>query len=73
MEVLTMKTVAISVDLPTDDLARLTWWAEKKGVPVAVVLRDAVWAYLLPVRDDYATSKSKAAAPAPHLQSAEPA
>ena len=42
----------ISVALPEDDMRRLTWWAAKKGKPVAAVLRDAVWAYLLPIAAD---------------------
>lgn len=42
----------ISVALPADDMRRLTWFAAKKGKPVASILRDAVWAYLLPVAAD---------------------
>lgn len=42
----------ISLALPADDMRRLTWFAEKKGKPVAAILRDAVWAYLLPVAAD---------------------
>lgn len=42
----------ISLALPPDDMRRLTWFAEQKGKPVAAVLRDAVWAYLLPIAAD---------------------
>lgn len=42
----------ISLALPPDDMRRLHWWAAKKGKPVAAILRDAVWAYLLPVAAD---------------------
>lgn len=43
----------IAVSLPPEDMACLTWWAAKKGVPVADVLRSAVWSYLMPVRADF--------------------
>ena len=42
----------IAVSIPDDDMRVLAWWAAKKGKPVASVVRDAVWAYLLPVRAD---------------------
>lgn len=42
----------IAVSLPADDMRHLHWWAEKKGLPVAAILRDAVWPYLLPVAAD---------------------
>lgn len=42
----------IAVSLPPDDMRRLTWLAERKGKPVAAVIRDAVWAYLLPIAAD---------------------
>lgn len=42
----------IAVTLPEDDFRRLTWLAKKRGVPVAAVLRDAVWAYNLPIAPD---------------------
>ncbi len=45
-----MKRIAVS--LPPDDMRRLTWWANKHGVPVSNVLRNAVWAYLLPIAAD---------------------
>lgn len=42
----------IMVTLDEADFRRLTWWAAKKGKPVAAVLRDAVWAYLVPIAAD---------------------
>jgi hypothetical protein len=35
-----------------DDFRRLCWLAKKRNLPVAAVLRDAVWAYLLPIAPD---------------------
>lgn len=46
------KSPRIAVSLPPDDMRRLAWLAAKRGVPVASVLRDAVWAYLLPIAID---------------------
>lgn len=43
----------IVVTLPNDDMACLCWWAAKKGVPAATVLRNAVWSYLQCVRGDF--------------------
>lgn len=43
----------IALSLPADDMACLVWWAAKKGVPVASVLRNAVWAYLQVVRAEF--------------------
>jgi len=42
----------IAFSLPEDDMRRLTWWSAKKGKPVSAILRDAVWAYLLPIAAD---------------------
>lgn len=42
----------ISLALPEDDMRRLNWFAAQKNKPVAAVLRDAVWAYLLPIAAD---------------------
>lgn len=42
----------IVVSIDADDFRRLAWWANRKGVPTAAVIRDAVRAYLLPVRVD---------------------
>lgn len=39
----------IAITLSEDDFRRLTWLADKRGVPVAAVLRDAVWAYMIPI------------------------
>jgi hypothetical protein len=41
---------ATSID--EKDLRRLTWLAAKRGKPLASVIRDAVWAYLLPIAAD---------------------
>lgn len=46
------KSLRIAVSLPPDDMRRLSWLAAKRGVPVASVLRDAVWSYLLPIAID---------------------
>lgn len=40
------------MSLPPDEMRRLVWLALRRGVPVAQVLRDAVHAYLLPIRAD---------------------
>lgn len=48
----------IAVSLPEDDMACLVWWAAKKGVPAATVLRNAVWAYLQCVRADFERERS---------------
>ena len=40
------------VSLPPDDMRRLTWLAERRKIPVARLLRIAVWAYLLPIAPD---------------------
>lgn len=45
-----MRRVMVSV--PPDDMRRITWLARKRKVPVAKVLRDAVWAYVLPIAAD---------------------
>lgn len=42
----------IMVSLPPDDMRRLTWLAERRKIPVARLLRIAVWAYLLPIAPD---------------------
>lgn len=47
----------IAVSLPEADMACLCWWAAKKGVPVATVMRNAVWAYLQCVRADFEREK----------------
>lgn len=47
------KSPRIVVSLPPADMELLTWWAAKKGVPVATVLRNAVWSYLQCVRPDF--------------------
>lgn len=44
--------VRIMVSLPPDDMRRITWLAQKRNVPVASVLRDAVWTYTLPIAID---------------------
>ena len=44
--------VRVMCSLDPDDMRRITWWANKKGVPVAYMLRLAVWAYLRPIAED---------------------
>ncbi len=34
------------------DVRRLRWWARTAGKPLAAILQDAVWAYLLPIAAD---------------------
>jgi len=46
------KMVRVMASLPPDDMRRLTWLAAKRRVPVANVLRDAVYAYMLPIAAD---------------------
>lgn len=68
--------VRIMVSLPPADMRRMTWLAQKRNVPVANVLRDAVWAYMLPIASDADRDASREAkaplcgdAPNLHLQS----
>jgi hypothetical protein len=49
----------ISVGLSPEDMALLTWWAGKNGVPVASVIRNACWAYTECLRGQYAIDKAK--------------
>ena len=49
--------VRIMVSLPPDDFRRLAELARQRGQPVAAVIREAVWAYLLPIEPDEATSQ----------------
>lgn len=44
------KSPRISVSLDVIDFHNIAWLAEQKGKPVAAVIRDALWAYLLPFR-----------------------
>jgi uncharacterized protein YfaQ (DUF2300 family) len=46
------KMARIMVSLPPEDMRRLTWLAERRKLPVAKLLRIAVWAYLLPIAVD---------------------
>ena len=45
-------TARVSADVPKDDARRLAWLARKRRVPLAAVLRDAVYAYVLPIATD---------------------
>lgn len=56
------KMTRIAVSLEPDDMRRLTWWAAKNKVPVSSVLRNAVWAYLLPVAADADAAHEQACA-----------
>lgn len=40
----------IAVSLDPVDHHNIVWLAEQKGIPVAHVIRDAIWAYMLPYR-----------------------
>ncbi len=42
----------VMASLEQADFRRLAWLARQRKVPVAAVLRDAVWAYLLPIAAD---------------------
>ena len=46
------KSPRLAVSLDRVDFDSLTKLAEQKKIPVAQVLRDAVWAYLLPFRGE---------------------
>lgn len=54
------KMARVMVSLQPDDMRRLTWWANKHGVPVSNVLRNAVWAYLLPIAADADAAQEQA-------------
>jgi hypothetical protein len=43
----------IAVSLPANDLAVLSWQADRRGVHVEEILREAVAVYLLSVRPGY--------------------
>lgn len=47
----------ISITLPENDFRDLNWLAAKKGKPIAEIMRDAVWAYLLPFRNNPSLKK----------------
>lgn len=40
----------VAVSLDEIDFANITWLAGQKEKPVSAVIRDAIWAYLLPYR-----------------------
>lgn len=40
----------IAVSLDEIDFANIRWLAEQKGKPVSAIVRDAIFAYLLPFR-----------------------
>jgi hypothetical protein len=42
----------IAVTLNDVEFRRLSWLAAKRGVPVAAVIRDSIFAYLLPIAAD---------------------
>jgi predicted transcriptional regulator len=46
------KMSRVTVSLEPEDVRRLAWLADKRKVPVASVLRDAVYAYMLPIMVD---------------------
>ena len=48
----TGKMVRVMASLAPDEMRRLTWLARQRKVPVAKVLRDAVFAYMLPIAPD---------------------
>ncbi len=63
--------VRIMVSLSPDDMRRVSWLAQRRKHPVAKVLRDAVYAYMLPIAADAdadISREAKAPAPAAHLQ-----
>lgn len=43
--------VSIMAHLPADDFAILQRLAEQKSLPLTQILRDAVWAYVLPLKE----------------------
>lgn len=42
----------LAVSFDADDFRRAQWFADKRGIPLAEVIRVALWAYLLPVKAD---------------------
>jgi hypothetical protein len=46
------KSPRIAVSLDPDDFRRLAWFAHKKKVPLAEMVRRAVSAYLMPIKVD---------------------
>ncbi len=46
------RMVRIMGSFPAEDWKCIVWLAKKRGVPVANVLRDAVFSYVMPIRPD---------------------
>lgn len=42
----------LAVSFNADDFRRAQWFANKRGIPLAEVIRLALWAYLVPVAAD---------------------
>lgn len=42
----------LAVSFDADDFRRAQWFADKRGLPLAEVIRRALWAYLVPVAAD---------------------
>lgn len=55
------KSHRVIASIPADDFARLSWWAESKGKPLAWAIREAVYCYLVPIAGtaDAALAKKK--------------
>lgn len=45
-------TPRLAASIPDEDLALLTRLAARKGIPASQVIRDAIFAYLLPFRNN---------------------
>jgi len=57
------KLVRVAVSLPEEDMRRVLWLAEQRKVPAAKILRDAVWAYMLPIRTQADAAKAASVVP----------
>lgn len=46
------KSPRLAVSYDPEDMEVAVWLAEKKGIPLAQVMRDALYSYLLPFRNN---------------------
>lgn len=54
--------VRIMASMDPADFERLQWLADKRQVPVSSVIRDAVWAYIQPIKTEADAARAAAIA-----------
>lgn len=55
----------VMASLDPEDFKRLKWIADRRQVPIARVIRDAVWAYVLPIKTEADAENAAARAKRP--------